>query len=175
MFSPLFRLAICASMAVSLTACMAPSRAVDALPPDAEPATRALAKVRDDLTPDTGPSEARTATPGPEVTQFTGLGLSQVSTQPGASQNQKRLMAIRAARMEALRDLTEQIHGIRLTSDTTLRDKVLRSDHVRGIVEGEIRGARTLRITPKGDDSFEVVLALSPDVVRYIMRAVGRS
>lgn len=175
MFLTLFRLAISASLAVSLTACMAPSRAVDALPPDAEPATRALAEVRDDLTSGTAPRAARTAPHRPGATQFTGLGLSQVSTQPGASQNQKRLMAIRAARMEALRDLTEQIHGIRLTSDTTLRDKVLRSDHVRGIVEGEIRGARTLRITPKDDDSFEVVLALSPDVVRYIMRAVGRS
>jgi hypothetical protein len=32
-----------------------------------------------------------------------------------------------------------------------------------------------LRITPKDGDSFEVVLTLSPDVVRYIMRAVGRA
>jgi hypothetical protein len=175
MSSPLFRLAICACLALSLTACMAPSRAVDALPPDAEATTRALAEVRDDLTPHQAKPAARTAPAQPKVTQFTGLGMSQVSTQTGKSLNQKRLMAIRAARMEALRDLTEQIHGIRLTSETTLRDKVLRSDHVRGIVEGEIRGARTLRITPTDGDSFEVVLALSPDVVRYIMRAVGRS
>ncbi len=175
MSSPLFRLAICACLALSLTACMAPSRAVDALPRDAEPATRALAEVRDDMTPHPAKPAARTAPPQPKVTQFTGLGMSQVSTQPGTSLNQKRLMAIRAARMEALRDLTEQIHGIRLTSETTLRDKVLRNDQIRGIVEGEIRGARTLRITPTDGDSFEVVLALSPDVVRYIMRAVGRS
>jgi hypothetical protein len=103
--------------------------------------------------------------------QFTGLGLSQVSKQPGASTNEKRLMAIRAARMEALRDLTEQIHGIRINSETVLRDQVLRSDSVRALVEGEIRGARTLRITPKGSDSFEVVMALDPDTVAYILRA----
>lgn len=173
--SHLIRLALCLPLALSLTACMAPSRAVDAVPSDASPSTRALAETRDDLTPRPAPRVARALSPAPQVTQFTGLGLSQVSTQPGTSLNEKRLMAIRAARMEALRDLTEQVHGIRLSSETTLRDQVLRSDHVRGIVDGEIRGARTLRITPKDGDSFEVVLALSPDVVRYIMRAVGRS
>lgn len=173
--SHLIRLVLCLPLALSLTACMAPSRAVEALPGDASLSTRALAEMRDDLTPNPAPRAARALSPAPQVTQFTGLGLSQVSTQPGTSLNEKRLMAIRAARMEALRDLTEQVHGIRLSSETTLRDQVLRSDHVRGIVDGEIRGARTLRITPKDSDSFEVVLALSPDVVRYIMRAVGRS
>jgi hypothetical protein len=173
--SYLLRLALCVPLALSLTACMAPSRAVDAVPSDASMSTRALAETRDNLTPRAAPRVARALSRQPEVTQFTGLGMSQVSTQPGRSINEKRLMAIRAARMEALRDLTEQVHGIRLNSETTLRDQVLRSDYVRGVVEGEIRGARTLRITPKDGDSFEVVLALSPDVVRYIMRAVGRS
>jgi hypothetical protein len=175
MLSSLIRLAICLPLALSLTACMAPSRAVDALPSDANLSTRELTETRDNLTPRTAPRAARILSPQPQVTQFTGLGMSQVSTQPGKTLNEKRLMAIRAARMEALRDLTEQVHGIRLTSETTLRDQVLRSDYVRGIVEGEIRGARTLRITPKDGDSFEVVLTLSPDVVRYIMRAVGRA
>ena len=59
-----------------------------------------------------------------------------------------------------------------INSESTLHDQVLRSDAVRAVVAGEIRGARTLRITPKGDDSFEVVLALDPDTVRYILRAV---
>lgn len=169
------RLAIYLLLALSLTACMAPSRAVDALPSDASLSTRELAETRDNLTANSKPRAARTLSPTPQVTQFTGLGMSQVSTQPGKSLNEKRLMAIRAARMEALRNLTEQVHGIRLSSETTLRDQVVRSDYIRGIVEGEIRGARTLRISPKDGDSFEVVLALSPDVVRYIIRAVGQS
>ncbi|WP_297773275.1 hypothetical protein [uncultured Roseovarius sp.] len=73
--------------------------------------------------------------------------------------------------METLRDLTEQIHGIRINSETVLRDQVLRSDSVRGLVEGEIRGVRTLRVTSKGGVSFEVVMALDPDTVAYIRRA----
>ncbi|MGX0974966.1 hypothetical protein ACSSVY_000664 [Roseovarius sp. MBR-51] len=151
-----------------LGACMAPSRAVDALPDDASARTQAVAQLKDDL------SGAPVSAAGtvPQAVQFTGLGLSQVSTQPGTSINERRLMAIRAARLEAMRDLTEQIHGLQISSESALRDQVLRSDTVRGLVAGEIRGARTLRITPKGDDSFEVVMALDPDTVSYILRAV---
>ena len=148
---------------------MSAPRAVDALPEDASPRTEAVARLKDGLAGD--PVVAAPAVP---VVQFTGMGLAQVSRQPGASTNEKRLMAIRAARMEALRDLTEQIHGIRISAETTLRDQVVRSDMVRGLVEGEIRGARTVRITPKGEDSFEVLMALDPDTVAYILRATRR-
>lgn len=61
-----------------------------------------------------------------------------------------------------------------LDAETTVSDQVVRSDRVRGIVSGEIRGARTVRITPKGNDSFEVVMALDPDTVRYIVQAVRK-
>ena len=84
---------------------------------------------------------------------------------------EKRLMAIRAARLEAMRDLTEQVHGLRLDSTSTVNDMVLRSDYIRGLVDGEIRGARTTSIKPKSADTFEVVLTLDPDVVRYIVKA----
>ena len=166
---PACRSALLFLMILPLGACMSAPRAVDALPEDASPRTEAVAQLKDELTGDpvvTGPVVP--------VVQFTGLGLSQVSKQPGTSTNEKRLMAIRAARMEALRDLTEQIHGIRINAETVLRDQVVRSDSVRGLVEGEIRGARTLRITPKGGDSFEVVMALDPDTVAYILRATRR-
>ncbi|MGR3697188.1 MAG: LPP20 family lipoprotein [Roseovarius sp.] len=168
MLSRLLRPVLLPLALMPLGACMSPGRAVDALPADASPRTEAVAQLRDDLSGFPVPA----AVSAPEIVQFTGLGLSQVSTQPGASINERRLMAIRAARLEAIRDLTEQIHGIRINSESTLHDQVLRSDAVRAVVAGEIRGARTLRITPKGDDSFEVVLALDPDTVRYILRAV---
>merc|ERR1711998_238815 len=47
-----------------------------------------------------------------EIPTLTAVGYAVVSTQPGRSDAQKRLMAIRAARMAAMRDLAEQIHGL---------------------------------------------------------------
>lgn len=150
---------------VALAACQSTPRAIDALPYGADPATAELAAMRDALSSQTATTYAE-----PDIS-FTGIGMSQVSTQPGQSINDKRLMAIRAARIEALRDLTEQIHGIQLSSTTTLRDQVLMHDQTNALVAGEIRGATTLRITPKGDDGYEVAMVLSPDTVRYIVRA----
>lgn len=81
-------------------------------------------------------------------------------------------MAIRAARLDALRDLTEQIHGIRLSSTTSIRDAVVGNDQMTAVVEGTLRGARTVRVTPKGADSYEVEMVIDRDTVGYIVRAL---
>lgn len=157
-----------------LTGCLpAHQSATSALPLSADPQTRQLAAMKDDLdsvsTRPPGTVVVTQARSGPLELQ--GLGFAQISRQPGKSLNQRRILAIRAARLEAMRDLTEQVHGLRISGQTTVRDAVVHDDVLRGVVDGEIRGARTVRITPKGSDSFEVILALSPDTVRYIARA----
>ena len=155
---------------LALSACVEPGP-LSALPADAEPATRALAQIADDI----GRMEDATPAPAPSAAfqpvELTGRGYSQVAGQPGGTVNERRLLAIRAARLEAMRDLTEQVHGLRLSSTSTLRDAAMTDDSILGVVEGEIRGARTVSITPRDADSFEVVLALDPDTVRYILRA----
>lgn len=164
--------AIALCMAGLMVQACTTTQAVKALPPEPDERTTAIAQIKDDI----NALNSKALMPvieAPSVfpVRITGHGFSQISGQPGGTLNEKRLMAIRAARLEALRDLTEQIHGIRLTSETSLRDATLTDDRIRAIVQGEIRGARTVRITPKDADSFEVVLSLDADTVRYILRA----
>ena len=106
------------------------------------------------------------------VPALKGLGFAQIAGQPGGTMNAKRLMAIRTARMDALRDLAEQVHGIRLSASTSIRDAVVLDDSLSALVEGTIRGARTVRVTPKGTDSYEVEMMLDRDTVAYIVRAL---
>jgi len=54
---------------------------------------------------------------------------------------QGRLMAERAAQMDAMRRLLEQIKGLRLTSDTLVRDFITESDEIRTKAEGIVVGA----------------------------------
>lgn len=54
---------------------------------------------------------------------------------------QGRLMAERAAEMDAMRKLLEQIKGLRLTSDTLVRDFVTESDEIRTQAQGIVIGA----------------------------------
>lgn len=54
---------------------------------------------------------------------------------------QARLMAERAAEVDAMRKLLEQIKGLRLTSDTLVRDFVTESDEIRTQANGIVIGA----------------------------------
>ena len=105
-----------------------------------------------------------------KVPTITAIGYAVVSTQPGKNVAQKRLMAIRAARMSAMRDLAEQIHGLKVDSNTTVIDLMVQNDTFRGIVSGVIRGARTVRINPTGSDTYETVLEIDQDMVAYLFR-----
>ena len=161
---------------LGLASCTSSQTATRALPPGAAPATRSLAKTKDALDAISAKHITPAKTDGQAVTRdnlrLTGVGFAQVSGQPGGTLNERRLMAIRAARLEALRDLAEQVHGIRLSATSTVQKTVMQNDELRGIVEGEIRGARTQKIEPRDKDTYRVVMSLEPDTVRYILRTV---
>ena len=104
-----------------------------------------------------------------EIPTLTAVGYAVVSTQPGRSDAQRRLMAIRAARMAAMRDLAEQIHGLQVDSNTTVIDLMVQNDTFRGVVSGTIRGARTVRINPTGSDTYEIVLEIDREMMTYLL------
>lgn len=105
------------------------------------------------------------------VPTITGMGYASISSQPAKSSNQRRLMAIRAARLEAMRNLTEQVHGLKINSRTTIIDAIVQNDSLRATVEGTILGAKTVRINPVGSDTYEVVLELDQALIAEIMKA----
>ena len=104
------------------------------------------------------------------IPTLTAVGYAVTSTQPGQNEAQKRLMAIRSARMAAMRDLAEQIHGLKVDSSTTVIDLVVQNDTFRGVVNGTIRGARTVRINPTGSDTYEVVLEIDRETIGYLLK-----
>lgn len=157
--------------------------AQSALPEGASFAAQNLAEIKDALegadhpeqhSPQPPKRHAMVKPSPPPLVQtpmITGLGFAQIAGQPGKTHNEKRLMAIRAARLDALRDLAEQVHGIYITAKTQVKDVILSNDTLNGTVQGSIRGARIVRITPKADDAYEVQLALDRDIIGYILRA----
>lgn len=116
-----------------------------------------------------------TQTQAQTVPTIQGVGYAVVSAQPGKSLTHRRLMAIRVARLDAMRELTEKIHGLRLNASTSVADAVIQSDTLRASVEGTIRGARTVRIDPKGTDSYEVILELDPALIENLLRSARAS
>lgn len=79
---------------------------------------------------------------------------------------QQRLLAIRAAKLDAYRSLTEQVYGLKVDATATVADMVVQNDTFRSRVEGVIHGATLVSITPTGDDTYETTLSLDRAVVQ---------
>jgi len=80
---------------------------------------------------------------------------------------QARLMAIRAARVDAMRKLLERIKGLRLTSDTLVRDFVTEYDEIATRAEGIVVGATEVR-TYLHDDELIADVVMEVPVSRVI-------
>jgi len=89
-----------------------------------------------------------------------------VAVQNHKNQAQQRLMAIRASKLDAYRNLTEQVYGQQLDASSTVADMVVTNDTFRTKVEGVIYGAKLVSITPVGEDTYETTLSLDRDVVQ---------
>jgi hypothetical protein len=92
-------------------------------------------------------------------------GYAVINLQASDLPEQRRLLAIRASKLDAYRSLAEQVYGQLIDSDSTVRDMVLSSDTFRARVQGVIYGAELESITPVGSDTYEVTLSLRRSVV----------
>jgi|TARA_B100000315_G_scaffold260602_1_gene323354 hypothetical protein len=73
------------------------------------------------------------------ILEATGFGT--VSMEKVNSEAQARMMARRAAKVDAQRNLLETLEGVRVTSGTTVKDFQLESDLFANRVKGMLRGA----------------------------------
>ena len=106
------------------------------------------------------PAPARQAAVPAAPAVITGVGYAPISTQPAATDEARRLLAIRASQLAAMRNLAEQLYGLRLQSASSMTGSTVRADSIRASVAGTVAGAKIVRITPKGDDTYETVVEL---------------
>ena len=89
-----------------------------------------------------------------------GVGYAVINAQPGKTPEEKRLMAIKASKLEAYKSLAEQIYGQYLESRGSLSNLKMGDDELISRVEGLIVGARVVSIKPISADSYETVLEI---------------
>ena len=81
----------------------------------------------------------------------------------GMSKVQKRLMSIRASRLDAYRSMAERVYGTKISGSSTIRDLVVQNDSFRTYVDTFIHGARVISTDVLEDGSVETVLEMVVD------------
>ena len=72
-----------------------------------------------------------------------------------------RPMALRAAKLDAMRNILEVVNGVRIDGDTIVRDYAVESDIIRTKVEGMVQGAEVVKQEYLSDGTVEITLAMS--------------
>ena len=92
-------------------------------------------------------------------------GYAVIGVQNHKNAPQQRILAIRAAKIDAYRSLAEQVYGLYLDANTTVSEQTILSDTFRTRVEGVIYGATITSINPLNNDTYEVTLSLDRGAV----------
>lgn len=95
--------------------------------------------------------------------KVSGVGYGASSSFDGYTPGQKRLMAMRASKLDAYRSLAEQIYGVRVSGNSTVAAMMAQNDSFRVYVDAYLKGARVLSVTPMADGNYETILEIELD------------
>jgi len=110
-----------------------------------------------------GPREVTENLPQGQINWTQGKVTAKGSGVPstGAIPSQARLMAERAARADALRNLLEAVKGVRVDAETTVESFTTKSDRVMTRVSGIVIGAREVGKRYLSDGSVEITMEIN--------------
>ena len=102
------------------------------------------------------------------------VGYAPVSAQRGTDSASKVLMAIKASKLDAYRELAEQVYGQKIDGEQTLSSLVLQDNRLSSSVQGVIRGAKVMKSYPVGEDTYATELELDFKLVYDIYLSTAK-
>jgi outer membrane protein FlgP len=102
--------------------------------------------------------------------EFIAIGYATIDVQVGASQDIKMLNAIKASKLEAYKELAEQVYGVMLTSENAVKEYQLQADGLQTKVKGLVRGAKVIRSYHEAD-IYITELGLNMHTLPYLKDA----
>lgn len=93
-------------------------------------------------------------------------GYAPISLQSGLTEQHKVLMAMKASKLDAYRELTVLVHGQHLAGTTSVKDMMLQDNQFRGAVAGIVQGARVVKSYPVQTDVYATILEIDMNQVQ---------
>lgn len=87
-------------------------------------------------------------------------GYSAFESEADAKSESKRLLALRASKLDAYRTLAERVYGLSISGRSTMKDFILKEDKFAVGLDSYVRGARVVSVNEKKGLGFETVLEL---------------
>jgi len=107
-----------------------------------------------------GPCGTAPCATDPVVRKLMATGYGNSGSYGQYTPGQAKLMAMRAAKVDAYRNLAEQVHGVRVWGNTAVSSFVAQNDVVRTYVDSFIRGARVVSVSAIADGNYEATVEL---------------
>lgn len=98
----------------------------------------------------------------PMVLRVSGYGAINPTTR-GVTEVQKRLLAMRASKLDAYRTLAERVYGTQIIGSSTVENLVVQNDQYRAFVDANILGARVIYTDAMADGSYETMVEMVID------------
>lgn len=116
------------------------------------------------------PPEEAVLVPPPQPVMVRASGYAALPVALEQSTLQQRLLAMRASRLDAYRNLAEQIYGTAVFGQSRVDDLTLKGDRFRTLVDTTVRGAQVVDVRELKDGGYETVLevALNADFQRCL-------
>ena len=76
---------------------------------------------------------------------------------------QRKLLAMRAARLDAYRAMAEQVYGLRIEGGSTVGSLALKDDSFKVYIDAFIRGARVTNSVQREDGTYETTVEMDFD------------
>ena len=105
----------------------------------------------------------------PAVVTLTATGYGAVNNAACSGQcdrvstAQRKLLAMRAARLDAYRAMAEQVYGLRIEGGSTVGSLALKDDSFKVYIDAFIRGARVTNVAQREDGTYETTVEMDFD------------